>query len=130
MPNAFVSPVETAGERDRMKHDHSGNMLVSAGVLHRTDHVNRRAVRDLYVDICASADDGCERDRQIGSKFIERPSFNLEPPKKRDRNRAVLLDRVVATQIHALIKRPQSALRIRPILAALLHGRHIQCLVK
>src|ERR1700722_16518312 len=102
-----------------MKHDHSGNMFVSAGIFHRPDHINRRAIGDLYVNICASADDGRERDRQIGSKFIERPSFNLEPPEKWDRNRTVLLDRVVATQIHALIKRPQSALRIRPILAAL-----------
>ena len=72
---------DRASLRDRVQHDHSGPALVSARILHRSDHVNRRTVKDFYVDICAPPDDGREQNRQVSSNVIESPSFNREPPK-------------------------------------------------
>jgi hypothetical protein len=94
--------------RDRVQHDHSGPALASARILHRSDHVNRRTVKDYYVDICAPPDDGRERNRQVSSNVIESPSFNREPPE------IISCPTAIPTKNDALIEGPQRALRANP----------------
>src|SRR6202453_2082261 len=122
--------IQTAGERERLQHDHPGDVLVRARIFHRPDHVNWRAIKDFHIDIGVLPDDGVERRRQVGSNVVDSASFNLEPSEKRDRNAAVRFDRVLAAEMHALIEGAQRALRLSSVAAARTAAPHVNGLEK